>query len=385
MRVLIIENDAEQARRMQRTLERAGYAVDLAATGDAGLALAEAGAYDVLLIEEQLPGPGGLALLRTLATRGALPPTIMVTGHGEATRAVEALHLGASDYLLTDGDSRSLTLLPMVVTRVLHQQRLLEEKRQAEEQFRALFDAAPDAMVLVQADGRMVQVNAQAEQLFGYARHEMLGRPVHLLVPARLRAAHREHVQRYCAAPSVRPMGRGLTFYGRRKDGSEVPVEISLSPLQTAAGLLVVSAIRDVTARQEAERAQRAAEALRQHLEWLTTTLSSIGDAVLATDSTGILTFLNPVAAQLTGWPAPDALGQPLATVLRLCHAQTHQALEGPVQQVLRTGETVRLESETLLVTRHGQELPVRQCCAHSGPAGHAPGGRPGGARHLGV
>jgi PAS domain S-box-containing protein len=364
MRVLIIEDDAEQARRMQRTLERAGYVVDLAGTGDAGLALSEAGTYDVLLIDDQIPGPSGLEVLRTLATRGALPPTIMLTGHGDATLPVEALHLDASDYLLTDGDGRYLTLLPMVVARVLHQQSLLAEKRQAEEQFRALFEAAPDAMILVNADGHMVRVNAQVERLFGYARHEVLGCPVHLLVPERLRARHQQHLQGYCAAPSLRPMGSGLALYGRRKDGSEVPVEISLSPLQTAQGLLVVSAIRDVTARQEAERAQRAEEALRQHLEWLTTTLSSIGDAVLATDTAGTMTFLNPVAAHLTGWPAPDALGQPIATVLRLCHAQTHQVLEGLVQRVLCTGAIILLESETLLVTRHGHELPVRASAA---------------------
>ena len=114
----------------------------------------------------------------------------------------------------------------------------------------------------------------------------------------------------------------------------------------------------ELTARQQAE------EAVQQQLEWLNTTLSSIGDAVLATDVAGTLTFLNPVAEKLTGWLAQEALGQPIETVLRLRHAQTHQAIEGLVPRVLHTGEVVELAAETLLVTRHGQTIPVTHSAA---------------------
>ena len=116
----------------QRTLERAGYAVAVAGDGDTGLALYATGVYDVLMVDHQMPGTGGLEVLRTLTTWGALPPTIMVTGHGDEAIAVEAMKLGAGDYVVKDVDGRYLTLLPTVVARVLHQQRLLEEKRQAE-------------------------------------------------------------------------------------------------------------------------------------------------------------------------------------------------------------------------------------------------------------
>ena len=133
VRILIIDDDAGQARLAQRTLERAGYAVEVAGDGDTGLALSATGVYDVLMVDHQMPGKGGLEVLRTLATRGALPPTIMVTGHGDEAIAVEAMKLGAGDYVVKDVDGRYLTLLPTVVARVLHQQRLLEEKRQAEE------------------------------------------------------------------------------------------------------------------------------------------------------------------------------------------------------------------------------------------------------------
>ena len=132
VRILVIDDDAGQARLAQRTLERAGYAVEVAGDGDTGLALQATRAFDVLMVDHQMPGTGGLDVLRTLATRGALPPTIMVTGHGDEAVAVEAMKLGAGDYLVKDVEGRYLTLLPTVVARVLHHQRLLEEKQQAE-------------------------------------------------------------------------------------------------------------------------------------------------------------------------------------------------------------------------------------------------------------
>src|SRR5437870_5153750 len=141
VRILIIDDDAGQARLAQRTLERAGYAVDVAGDGDTGLALSATGAYDVLMVDHQMPGTGGLEVLSTLAARDALPPTIMVTGHGDEAIAVEAMKLGAGDYVVKDVDGRYLTLLPAVVARVLHQQRLLEEKLQAEEALRQTLEA----------------------------------------------------------------------------------------------------------------------------------------------------------------------------------------------------------------------------------------------------
>jgi PAS domain S-box-containing protein len=126
---------------------------------------------------------------------------------------------------------------------------------------RGLVEAVPDALVVVDERGRMVLVNAQAEALFGYRRDELLGRPVELLVPERFRGRHVADRAAYAAAPHVRPMGRGLELFGRRRDGDEVPVEISLSPLKTESGLLVVASIRDVSERRRAEAQLRKLEA----------------------------------------------------------------------------------------------------------------------------
>jgi len=131
--------------------------------------------------------------------------------------------------------------------------------------FRGLLEAAPDAMVIVRGDRTIALVNGQLERMFGYGREELLGKPIEILVPDRFRDAHVKHRDRYFGDPRTRPMGAGIDLLGRRKDGSDFPVEISLSPLHTPDGMLVTAAIRDITERKlvELER-RRAEEAIRK-------------------------------------------------------------------------------------------------------------------------
>ena len=147
--------------------------------------------------------------------------------------------------------------------------RPFDDANRTETYFRTLLESAPDAMIIIDEKGKISIVNTQAELMFGYRRDELLGKKVETLLPKRLRKRHAGHRKRFIGDPSVRPMGPGLDLIGRRKDASEFPVEISLSPVETANGTFVSSVIRDVSerkqmeqeiiaARQDAERANKA-------------------------------------------------------------------------------------------------------------------------------
>jgi len=172
----------------------------------------------------------------------------------------------------------------------------------SEGRYSQLLDTAPDAMVVVGGDGRIQIVNVQTEKLFGYARSELIGGPLEVLVPERFRHGHGAHLTRYFASPDARPMGSGLELFGRRKDGTELPIEVSLSPLNTDRGMTVSAAIRDITERKRVEASAKIAA------DRLTSAVDSIQDAFALFDDNDRLVLCNSVYRRFIG----DALPGPV-------------------------------------------------------------------------
>jgi PAS domain S-box-containing protein len=128
-----------------------------------------------------------------------------------------------------------------------------EERRKSEELLRGLFEFAPDTVVVVDHDGKILRVNAQIEKMFGYTGDELMGESIEALLPERFRGRHAEHRAHYISEPHTRPMGAGLKLYGKRKDDSEFPVDIMLSPMQGESSGMVIAVVRDITRRSQAE------------------------------------------------------------------------------------------------------------------------------------
>ncbi len=210
----------------------------------------------------------------------------------------------------------------------------------------ALLDAAPDGIILVDEAGRILLVNRQIEELFGYDRGDLLGRSVDDLLPERLRQIHRADRTRYRVEPRTRSMGAGMTLFGRRADGSEFPVEISLSPMKTDGGLRVVAAVRDITERTKLEAEARGVR----------DTLDAIGDGVFIFDADTLhFTHVNQGAVAQVGYQRDELLGM---TMLHIAPEFTEEKLR-ELLAPLERGELSSTTFTTIHRHRDGTDFPV--------------------------
>lgn len=227
----------------------------------------------------------------------------------------------------------------------------------------SLLESIPDAIAAVDEEGVIVQVNSQAEQMFGYSHQDLIGHKIEMLVPERYRGNHTTHRGDYGQKPKIRRMGAGLDLYGRRRDGSEFPVEISLSPVKSTHGTLVLSAIRDISDRKKIEEelrkaheelSRRTSQQIFDYRTRLAAIVDSSADAIIGKDLDGVIASWNKGAEHIYGYTAEEVLGKSITIIVPKDQPDEIPAILAKI----RNGRSIE-QHEAIRVAKDGRRLNV--------------------------
>ncbi len=228
--------------------------------------------------------------------------------HGESLVGEIALANPPRDY--EPRDRLAVQRLASLYALAVERRRTQAQLQASEARFRQLLEMAPDGIFNIDAQGNIVMVNVQAEKLFGYRRDEMIGRPIEMLLPAPFAHIHAQQRVDFLKQARARPMGAGRDLVAWRKDGTEFPVEVNLSPVELEEGMLVICTIRDISERRRVE----------EQLRLQGTALQAAANAIVITDRDGAIQWVNPAFTALTGYTAEEALGQNPRVLKSGCH-----------------------------------------------------------------
>jgi PAS domain S-box-containing protein len=345
-RILLVEDDAIIALSTARTLGKFGHEVVVSHEGEDAVRLASVGApFDLILMDIDLgPGLDGPAAAQRILGSVTLP-IVFLTSHAER-EMVERVH-GITRYgyiIKNSGDFVLRSSIDMAL-----------ELFDANRRLQSIFRVAPTGIGVV-CDRIIVEANPRLCEMTGFPPAELIGRSARMLYPTEEDFAYvgKEKYRQIAAKGS----GEVETRW-RRKDGAIIDVLLASTPIDTndlSQGVTFTAL--DITERK------RAGKALRESEEYLSTTIQSIGDGVIATDAAGGIARMNLTAERLTGWSFEDAKGRPLSEVFRIVNADTREAVANPVHRVLAEGCVVGLANHTVLLGRNGGEYQIADSAA---------------------
>ena len=336
-----------------RELARVGFDAGHASAGSPEELgdLLDATPYDLVITEYAAPGWSWRAALEALRGRPQPAPLIVLTHDPDSRLLMNCVLEGAADCLHTG----ELFRLPISVTQVLELKAARHDPGardvvRADLRFRQIFEASPDAILQVDQQGRIALANSLAGEMFRCPEDALLGKSVDELVPGRFRDRHQGYREHYQAKPTMRPMGSGLDLWARRVDGTEFPVDITLSPLDTKDGPQVMCVIRDITDRKRAE------EDLRRQAQLI----EASHDAIIVREPGGRILQWNAGAQEIYGWSSAEAGGQVTHTLFQtgfpVSLAEVDAALDrsgrwdGELRHTRRDGARITVDSRHILV-----------------------------------
>jgi PAS domain S-box-containing protein len=336
--------------------------VGSAASADEAIELAAALEPDVAIVDVRMPG-GGPGAACGIRNRSPATRVVALSAYDDRATILEMVRCGAVGYLVKGISPEELveairraargqtsfsvetitSVADELNSDVAGRSGAVAELRASEQQFRALLESAPDAVLIVDANGQILLVNEQTEELFGYPREELLSQPIETLLPERDRHAHVRHRNHYMADPLTRPMGF-VDLVARRKNGTEVPVDISLTAIQTDDGRLAIAFVRDISARHDGEVA----------IKQLAAIVESSDDAIIGKTLDGTILSWNLGAERMYGYSAAEMIGQPVSILAR---PDRPDELTGIIGRLEKGEEIEQLETKRL--RRDGAEIDV--------------------------
>lgn len=362
--ILVIGSDASRAQALTAACVKSGHDWQFEycpSPQDAANRLADSAIQGVIL-------HGGhhdistLACLRAIREQSSRTiPVLLIAQPDDESILLNAIRIGIQAYLIQDATSRFLTLLPALLDKIMHEaeerQAISELIDESDARFQQIFDQAPIGMALVSLEGKWLKINQSLCDILGYAESELLALSFRDITHADDFPVDQTFVQ-LLLADQIKKYQMETRYF--HKSGHVVPVMLNASLVRHIddSPRYFVLRIEDLTQRKQME------DALFAEKDFAQTALQSIGDAVITTDAEGKITYMNPAAEHLTGWPSKDAAGSPLGQVFHVIAESTREAADSPVQHVLADGKTWCFPENVLLLARHGKQYSIDHSAA---------------------